>query len=180
MPRCIYLQFAGGLWTVDRRLGPGVWPLMPVYRTWELHAAQGAKIRRHGFTLLPDYASNARTWFLHADTGLAAGLIAQDDFDPNKLSATERKFGILADLMALLRADGRWEGCKPALRLSTGGVRTSKVAVRLRWFDVHAVQGEGGMAALGKPVAAARQAQMRWAGDDGKIARAKGRAAPWQ
>ena len=43
----------------DKHLGPGVWPLFPVYRTWELNAAQGAKIRRHGFTLLPDYASTA-------------------------------------------------------------------------------------------------------------------------
>ena len=50
MPRCIYLQFEAAIWTVDKRLGPGVWLRMPVYRTWELNAAQGAKIRRHGST----------------------------------------------------------------------------------------------------------------------------------
>ena len=59
LPRCIYLKFAEATWTVDKRLGPGVWPLFPVYRTWELNAAQGSKIKRHGFTLLPDYASTA-------------------------------------------------------------------------------------------------------------------------
>ena len=57
MPRCIYLKFARATWAVVKRLGPGVWPLFPVYRTWELHAAQRSKIKRHGFTLLPDYAS---------------------------------------------------------------------------------------------------------------------------
>ena len=73
MPRCIYLKFAGATWTVDKRLGPGVWPLMPVYRKWELNAAQGAKIQRHGFTLLPDYASTAfmiQGATLPADCGL--------------------------------------------------------------------------------------------------------------
>ena len=59
MPRCIYLKFPGATWTVDKRLGPGVWPLFPVHRTWELNAAQVSKIKRHGFTLLPDYASTA-------------------------------------------------------------------------------------------------------------------------
>ena len=59
MPRVIYLKFAGATWTVDKRLGPGVWPLFPVRRTWELNAAQGSKIKRLGFTLLPDYASTA-------------------------------------------------------------------------------------------------------------------------
>ena len=30
-----------------------------MHRTWELNAAQGSKIKRLGFTLLPDYASTA-------------------------------------------------------------------------------------------------------------------------
>ena len=59
VPRCIYLKFEGAKWTVDNRLGPGVWPLLPVYRTWELGSEQKAKIKRYGFTLVPDYASTA-------------------------------------------------------------------------------------------------------------------------
>ena len=36
-----------------------VWPLFPVERTWTLNEALGNKIRRKGFTLVPDYASTA-------------------------------------------------------------------------------------------------------------------------
>ena len=42
-----------------------------MYRTWELNAAQGAKIRRHGFTLFPDYASTA---FMIQGATLAAAI----------------------------------------------------------------------------------------------------------
>ena len=59
MPLCIYIKFPDTTWVVDKRLGPGVWPLFPVERTWVLSAAQGTKIKRKGFTLLPDYASTA-------------------------------------------------------------------------------------------------------------------------
>ena len=41
------------------QLGPGVRPLFPVQRTWTLNESLGTKIRRQGFTLLPDYASTA-------------------------------------------------------------------------------------------------------------------------
>ena len=53
------MKFEGATWIVDKRLGLGVWPLFPVHRTWELNAAQGSKIKRLGFTLIPDYASTA-------------------------------------------------------------------------------------------------------------------------
>ena len=59
LPLCIYLRFDDATWTIDKRLGPGVWPLYPVVRTWTLNEALGTKIRRKGFTLLPDYASTA-------------------------------------------------------------------------------------------------------------------------
>ena len=36
-----------------------MWPLYLVERTWTLSEALGTKIRRKGFTLLPDYASTA-------------------------------------------------------------------------------------------------------------------------
>ena len=70
MPRCIYLKFAEATWTVDKRFGQGVWPLFPVYRTWEFNAAQGSLIKRHGFTLLPDYAGTA--FMIHDATRRAA------------------------------------------------------------------------------------------------------------
>ena len=33
LPRCIVLHFPEAEWTVDQRLGCGVWPLYPVERT---------------------------------------------------------------------------------------------------------------------------------------------------
>ena len=36
-----------------------MWTLYPVDRTWTLSEAQGTKLKRKGFTLLPDYASTA-------------------------------------------------------------------------------------------------------------------------
>ena len=47
-PYCIFLKFAGATWTVGPRLGEGVWPLVPVHRTWELNAAQGSKSTGEG------------------------------------------------------------------------------------------------------------------------------------
>ena len=59
LPLCIFLHFKDATWVVDERLGPGVWPLYQVERTWTLSESLGTKIRRKGFTLLPDYASTA-------------------------------------------------------------------------------------------------------------------------
>ncbi len=59
LPLCIFLHFENATWIIDKRLGPGVWPLYPVERTWTLNEALGTKIRRKGFTLVPDYASTA-------------------------------------------------------------------------------------------------------------------------
>ena len=36
-----------------------MWPQFPVYRAWELNVAEGSNVKRHGFTLLPEYASTA-------------------------------------------------------------------------------------------------------------------------
>ena len=71
LPRCLYLRVEGASWVIHSRLGPGVFPLFPVTRTWELNAATGAKIRRKGFTFLPDYASTA---FMIQGATLPAGL----------------------------------------------------------------------------------------------------------
>merc|ERR1739841_472580 len=80
---------------------------MPVYRTWELNAAQGAKIRRHGFTLLPDYASAA--FMIQGATLPAAIADCGDVSDTGGLSELMTTYVILsrvksADGLLLLRA----------------------------------------------------------------------------
>ena len=107
MPRCIYLKFADAIWTVDKRLGPGVWPLFPVYRQWELNDAQGAKIRRPGFTLLTDYASTA--FMIQGATLPAAIADCGDVSDAGGLSELMTTYVILsrvksANGLLLLRA----------------------------------------------------------------------------
>ena len=58
-PLCIYIKVADATWTVDSHLGVGVWPLYPVVRQWTLNEATGAKIKRKGFSIVPDFASTA-------------------------------------------------------------------------------------------------------------------------
>ena len=107
MPRVIYLKFADATWTVDKRLGPGVWPLCPVHRNWELNAAQGSKIKRLGFTLLPDYASTA--FMIQGATLRAAIADCGDVSDVGGLSELMTTYVILsrvksANGLLLLRA----------------------------------------------------------------------------
>ena len=71
LPACIYLKFEDVSWIVDTRLGKGVYPLHPVQRTWILNESSGARIKRHGFTLLPDYAWTA---FMSQGMNRKAGL----------------------------------------------------------------------------------------------------------
>jgi len=71
LPRCLYLQVEGAQWVIHPKLGPGVFPLFPVTRTWELNTKTGTKIRRRGFTFIPDYASTA---FMIQGATLTAGL----------------------------------------------------------------------------------------------------------
>eukprot|EP00973_Karenia_brevis_P020135 2763385-Karenia_brevis.AAC.1 len=59
MPVAVYVFFPGATWTVHPDLGPGVYPLTPVSRTWEVNKFTGVKARRTGFFLLPDFASTA-------------------------------------------------------------------------------------------------------------------------
>ena len=105
MPLCIFLQFKDATWVVDERLGAGVWPLYPVERTWG--ESLGAKIRRKGFTLLPDYASTA---FMIQGATLAAGIADCGDIaDYGGLSELMTTYVILsrvksADGLLLLRA----------------------------------------------------------------------------
>ena len=87
LPLCVFLKFEGAAWIVDERLGPGVWPLYPVERTWTLNEALNTKIRRKGFTLLPDYASTA---FMIQGATLAAAIADCGDI---------AEFGSLSELM---------------------------------------------------------------------------------
>ena len=48
LPLRIYLHFEDATWVIDSRLGPGVWPLFPVERTWTLNEALGTMNRRKG------------------------------------------------------------------------------------------------------------------------------------
>ena len=106
-PYCIFLKFAGATWTVDPRLGEGVWPLVPVHRTWELNAAQGSKLKRYGFTLVPDYASTA--FMIQGATLQAAIADCGDVVDAGGLSELMTTYVIMsrvksANGLLLLRA----------------------------------------------------------------------------
>ena len=59
MPKAIYLHFPGATWITHPDLGPGVYPVTPVSRTWKVNKYTGVKARRTGFFLLPDFASTA-------------------------------------------------------------------------------------------------------------------------
>ena len=61
----------GAKWIIHDRLGPGVFPLLPKKKKWELNSATEAKITRKGFPFISDYASTA---FMIQGTTLKAGL----------------------------------------------------------------------------------------------------------
>ena len=80
LPKCLFLKVDNVDWIIDPRLGPGVFPLHPVYRTWELNKDQGVKICRRGFTWVPDFASTA---FMMQGATLKAGLADCGDVEEN-------------------------------------------------------------------------------------------------
>ena len=59
LPLCIYIKFPNATWQVLPDMEPGVFPLKPVDRQWDINAKTGTKARRKGYTLLPDYASTS-------------------------------------------------------------------------------------------------------------------------
>ena len=78
-----------------------------MFRTWELHAAQGSHIKRHGFTLLPDYACTS--FMIQGDTLRAAVADCGDVADAGGLSERMTTYVILSRVksaigMLLLRA----------------------------------------------------------------------------
>ena len=58
MPRVIFILVDGAQWKLSG-LPQGVYPLQTVERNWILNKETGAKLRRKGFTLVPDFASTA-------------------------------------------------------------------------------------------------------------------------
>ena len=108
-PQCIYIKFADATWTVDKRLGVGVWPLYPVTRQWVLNEASGAKIKRKGFTIVPDFASTA--FMIQGSTLDASIADCGDVLDACGLSELMTNYVILSRVkkalsLLLLRAFG--------------------------------------------------------------------------
>ena len=58
LPKVIFVRFDGATWQLPG-LPVGVYPILPVERTWTLNKDTGAKVTRKGFTLVPDFASTA-------------------------------------------------------------------------------------------------------------------------
>ena len=107
LPRVLYLKFPGAEWQVHAGLGIGVSPLRPVRREWTLNSASKAKVSRHGFTVVPDYAS---TGFMMQGATLAAEIAECGDiFSIPGLTEVLATYVILsrvknANLLLLLRA----------------------------------------------------------------------------
>ena len=62
MPRALNVEIEGAEWVVDSSLGPGVYPLKPVKRTWAVDRAGHMKVLRFGFALVPDFAGTAHSY----------------------------------------------------------------------------------------------------------------------
>ena len=107
LPLCIFCKFQDATWVLDERLGVGIWPLYPVERTWILNEALQTKIKRKGFTLVPDYASTA---FMIQGATIPAGIADCGDVtDCGGFSELMTTYVILsrvksADGLLLLRA----------------------------------------------------------------------------
>ena len=54
LPTCIFIQFQGATWKIHPNLPPGVFPFVPVEREWKLNKHGKSKVKRRGYTLLPD------------------------------------------------------------------------------------------------------------------------------
>ena len=59
IPSELYLYFSHVTWTVDPALGVGVFPLVPVARTWAVHKGHKSMCERKGFTVIPNFAGTA-------------------------------------------------------------------------------------------------------------------------
>ena len=58
LPTVIYVKFAEATWTVGT-LPPGVYPMTPASRTWQVNKHTKVNVRRTGYFLVPDFASTA-------------------------------------------------------------------------------------------------------------------------
>ena len=57
-PKCVYLKFENATWTIDD-LEPGVYPLVPGNKVWVVHKGSNIKIKRRGFSIVPDFSATA-------------------------------------------------------------------------------------------------------------------------
>ena len=108
-PLCILIKFTDATWTVNSQLGVGVWPLYPVERSWILNETSGAKIKRKGFTIVPDFASTA--FMIQGSTLEASIADCGDVLDSCGLSELMTNYVILSRVktaasLLLLRAFG--------------------------------------------------------------------------
>ena len=69
-PKTIFVKFENCDWQIGS-LPPGVFPMFPVTKTWDLNKQSGVKVRRKGYTLVPDFACTA---FMMQGTSLPAAL----------------------------------------------------------------------------------------------------------
>lgn len=58
-PLVLYFKFAEATWRIRGALELGVYPLKSVTRDWDPNAARDVKVKRRGFTLIPDFAGTA-------------------------------------------------------------------------------------------------------------------------
>lgn len=61
-PAFLFVQIPGATWIVHEALGPGVYPLKPVFRRWHLDKAKKNHIGRWGFQLVPDFSGTSHSY----------------------------------------------------------------------------------------------------------------------
>ena len=57
-PLCIYLKFENATWQIDD-LEPGVYPLAPTNKVWDVNKETKVKSKRRGFLIVPDFSATA-------------------------------------------------------------------------------------------------------------------------
>ena len=61
-PLCIYVKVNNAKWTIDDRLGQGVFPLRPRRVVWSRDKAENASVSRRGFTMVADFSGTAHSY----------------------------------------------------------------------------------------------------------------------
>ena len=77
MPQCIFVKFENATWKIGD-LEPGVYPLTPKPRVWSVNELLKVKVRRYGFTLVPDLAGTPHMYQGATLTAAIAHLLTVD------------------------------------------------------------------------------------------------------